>query len=46
MFFVIKSVAQDVKLGGIFKGVIPFALSDIERLGLLIAFRVLALGLI
>lgn len=44
--FVIKSVAHDVKLGEIFKGVIPFVLSDLVRLILLIAFPVLALGLL
>lgn len=44
--FVIKSVAQDVKLGEIFKGVIPFVLSDVVRLALIIAFPVLALGLL
>ncbi|EAR08618.1 TRAP transporter large permease [Reinekea blandensis] len=44
--FVIKSVAQDVKLGEIFKGVVPFVLSDVVRLVLLIAFPVLALGLL
>lgn len=44
--FVIKSVAKDVKLGEIFKGVIPFVLSDLVRLALLIGFPVLALGLL
>ncbi|PTY37821.1 C4-dicarboxylate ABC transporter permease [Saccharospirillum sp. MSK14-1] len=44
--FVIKSVSQDVRITEIFKGVVPFVLSDIVRLALLIAFPVLALGLI
>lgn len=44
--FVIKSVAEDVRITEIFKGVVPFVLSDIVRLALLIAFPVLALGLI
>lgn len=44
--FVIKSVSEDVRITEIFKGVVPFVLSDIVRLALLIAFPVLALGLI
>ncbi len=44
--FVIKSVAPDISIKDIFKGVFPFVLSDIVRLGLLIAFPVLSLGLI
>ncbi|GGO87406.1 C4-dicarboxylate ABC transporter permease [Marinobacterium nitratireducens] len=44
--FVIKSVAPDVGIGQIFKGVFPFVLSDIVRLALLILFPVLALGLV
>ncbi len=44
--FVIKSVAPDVPIGAIFKGVFPFVLSDILRLALLILFPVLALGLV
>ncbi|WP_165855747.1 TRAP transporter large permease [Marinobacter sp. JSM 1782161] len=44
--FVIKSVAKDVPLQSIFKGVLPFVMSDIFRLALLIAFPVLALGLV
>jgi tripartite ATP-independent transporter DctM subunit len=44
--FVIKSVAPDIPIKEIFKGVFPFVISDIVRLGLLIAFPVLALGLI
>ena len=36
--FVIKSVAPDIPIGQIFRGVMPFVLSDIVRLALLIAF--------
>ena len=44
--FVIKSVAPDVPISQIYKGVFPFVLSDIVRLALLIAFPALALGLL
>ncbi|TGG93375.1 TRAP transporter large permease [Natronospirillum operosum] len=45
--FVIKSVApKDTKLTDIFKGVLPFVAADAVRLALIIAFPVLALGLI
>lgn len=44
--FVIKAFAPDVSIGSIYKGVLPFVLSDIVRLGLIIAFPVLALGLL
>jgi TRAP-type mannitol/chloroaromatic compound transport system permease large subunit len=44
--FVIKSVAPDVPIAQIFKGVFPFVLSDIVRLLLLVLFPVLALGLV
>ena len=44
--FVIKSVSPEIPLKEIFKGVMPFVASDIVRLGLLIAFPVLALGLL
>ncbi|UTW10084.1 TRAP transporter large permease [Marinobacterium rhizophilum] len=44
--FVIKSVAPDVPMGQIFRGVFPFVLSDLLRLVLLILFPVLALGLV
>ena len=43
--FVIKSVVQDVSFTTIFKGVIPFVLTDIVRLVILIAFPVIALWL-
>lgn len=44
--FVIKSVSPEIPIKEIFKGVFPFVLSDIVRLALLIAFPVLALGLL
>jgi len=40
--FVIKSVVKDVKISTIFYGVLPFVLTDILRLGVLIAFPVIA----
>jgi TRAP-type C4-dicarboxylate transport system permease large subunit len=43
--FVIKSVVQDVTFTTIFKGVIPFVLTDIVRLVILIAFPIIALWL-
>jgi C4-dicarboxylate transporter, DctM subunit len=43
--FVIKSVVQDVSFATIFKGVIPFIVTDIIRLIILIAFPILALYL-
>src|SRR6201990_1727668 len=43
--FVIKSVVKDVSFATIFKGVIPFVLTDLVRLVHLIAFPILALWL-
>jgi C4-dicarboxylate transporter DctM subunit len=43
--FVIKSVIKDVKLSTVFYGVMPFVLTDILRLVILIAFPILALWL-
>ena len=43
--FVIKSVVDDVKISTIFYGVLPFIITDIFRLILLIAFPILALWL-
>lgn len=42
--FVIKAVAPHVSIKDIFKGVLPFVLSDVVRLALLIAFPSIALG--
>jgi len=43
--FVIKSVVQEVSFTTIFKGVIPFVVTDILRLIILIAFPMIALWL-
>jgi TRAP-type mannitol/chloroaromatic compound transport system permease large subunit len=43
--FVIKSVVHEVSITTIFKGVIPFVLTDIVRLVILIAFPLIALWL-
>ncbi len=43
--FVIKSVVQEVSFTTIFKGVIPFVLTDIVRLVVLISFPMIALWL-
>ena len=43
--FVIKSVVHDVKFSTIFAGVIPFVITDIVRLIILIAFPIIALYL-
>jgi len=43
--FVIKSVVKDVSFVTIFKGVVPFIVTDIVRLIILIAFPVIALWL-
>lgn len=43
--FVIKSVVKDVSFTTIFKGVLPFILTDILRLVILIAFPMIALWL-
>ena len=40
--FVIKSVIKDVKLSTVFYGVMPFVLTDILRLAILITFPILA----
>ncbi|MDH5360559.1 MAG: TRAP transporter large permease [Gammaproteobacteria bacterium] len=44
--FVIKSVAPEIPILEIFKGVLPFVVADIIRLALLIAFPWLALALL
>ncbi len=41
--FVIKSVVKDVSFATIFKGVMPFIVTDIMRLVILIAFPIIAL---
>ena len=43
--FVIKSVVEDVNFSTIFYGVLPFIITDIIRLIILIAFPIIALWL-
>ena len=43
--FVIKSVVPDVSFSTIFKGVLPFIVTDLIRLVILIAFPIIALWL-
>src|SRR5579871_391584 len=43
--FVIKSVVKDVNFATIFKGVLPFIVTDLVRLVILIAFPIIALYL-
>ncbi len=43
--FVIKSVIEDTKISTIFYGVLPFILTDLLRLALLVAFPIIALWL-
>ncbi|MCC4275334.1 TRAP transporter large permease [Marinomonas communis] len=44
--FVIKSVAPHISIGAMYKGVLPFVVSDLVRLALIIAFPALAVGLL
>ena len=44
--FVLKAVLRDVELSTIFKGVFPFWLADIVRLGLLLSVPALSLWLV
>ncbi|WP_346915484.1 TRAP transporter large permease subunit [uncultured Roseibium sp.] len=43
--FVIKSMETNLKLGQVFKAIIPFIVMDIFRLVLLVAFPILVLWL-
>jgi TRAP-type C4-dicarboxylate transport system permease large subunit len=43
--FVINSLLPKVKLGNIYRGVWPFVMADVVRLGILIAFPMIALWL-
>jgi len=43
--FVIKSVVRDIELPEIFRGVVPFVVTDLVRLAILIAFPALVLWL-
>ena len=40
--FVIKSVLEDIKISTIFIGVIPFIITDLIRLAILVMFPILA----
>ncbi len=44
--YVIQGIAQDVPIARIFRGVIPFLISDIVHLVLLVLFPVITLGLL
>jgi len=44
--FVIASMARDVPIGRIYRGVLPFLLTDVVRLGLCVAFPALSLWLV
>lgn len=43
--FVVNALARDVKLGEIYRGVMPFILADVVRLALLVAFPAISLWL-
>jgi C4-dicarboxylate transporter, DctM subunit len=43
--FIIKSVIKDVNFATIFKGVLPFIVTDLVRLAILVAFPIIALYL-
>ena len=44
--FIINSIARDVPMLDSFRGVLPFLLSDAVRVIILIAFRIITLGLV
>lgn len=44
--FVINALAPKVSIGETYRGALPFVLSDIVRIGLLVAFPVLSMGLV
>lgn len=44
--FVLKSVAPHISIGTMYRGVMPFVISDFVRLGLIIAFPALAVGML
>jgi TRAP-type C4-dicarboxylate transport system permease large subunit len=43
--FVLKTLLPQVSTGTVFRGVVPFMIADVVRLGILIAFPILALYL-
>jgi C4-dicarboxylate transporter DctM subunit len=44
--FVINAMAKDVSIGQTYRGALPFVLSDILRIILLVAFPSITLGLV
>lgn len=44
--FTVRAVMPDIKLGDIFKGVTAFVIADVVALVLIIAFPVIAVGLV
>lgn len=44
--FTVRAVMPDIKLGDIFKGVIPFVFADLIALVLIVVFPVIAIGLV
>jgi C4-dicarboxylate transporter, DctM subunit len=44
--FVVSSIAREIPISSIYKGVLPFLLADFIRIALVAAFPVLALGLV
>ncbi len=44
--FIIHSMARDISPGTIFRGVVPFLMSDLVRIAILVMFPIISLGLI
>ncbi|MBK1636579.1 TRAP transporter large permease [Rhodovulum adriaticum] len=44
--FILNGLAPDIPVGRTYRGVLPFVASDLVRVGLLLAFPVLSLGLV
>ena len=44
--YVVNSIAKDVSMSETYKGVLPFLVSDFLRVGVLLFFPVLSLGLV
>ena len=44
--YVVNSIAKDVPMSETYKGVLPFLISDFLRVGVLLFFPVLSLGLV
>jgi TRAP-type C4-dicarboxylate transport system, large permease component len=43
--FVIAGLARDIPMAHVFRGIVPFLISDVMRIVLLVAFPVMALAL-